>query len=166
MSTRDLKIPKIVWVILILLGILQLFIIGVAIHEPSGRSYPRQVETIKADIDYDKINEMIKKQLASLPTPQNGSNGTSIVGATGAKGTSIKGDTGSQGANVTTDQIADAVAKYFLVNPPPAGEIGVAGKTPEIRYNFAKAQLELRYEGDFTWTPLVSACTLTNTCGS
>jgi hypothetical protein len=76
---------------------------------PKATSFPR-VQVINgkdgkdAQIDYDKINQLIQAQIAAIPKPQNGingqngTNGQSIQGAQGTQGVSIQGAVGATGA--------------------------------------------------------------------
>lgn len=161
MNNQPFKIPKIAWVILALVLILQIVVVVIAIRAPSGRSYPKATPQVMVDrVDYNKISQLIHDQIVGLhvtngtdgqpgvvgpvgPTGQSGASGVSgLQGSEGAAIQGPKGDTGSQ------------------------GDPGTPGKSIEIRYNLAGARIEYRYEGDFIWTPLVDACTLTNTCAS
>lgn len=156
---QPVKLPKSFWVIIftgmfLILG--ALIAVYIAVRNPSGHSYPKVIQGPKGDtaqIDYSKINSAIAQQLAALPKAQNGVDGlpgeNGTMGIQGLMG--IPGPAGPQGPQGETGG---------------QGDPGVSGKSIEVRYNDAKAEVEWRYDGDIGWTPLVTACTLTNTCVS
>jgi hypothetical protein len=142
------QIPKIVWFILGLLLLMSFLSISIAIHNPSGRSYPRTVagpQGAKGDavqIDYNKLAALIHNEVAALPQPKDGVNGKD--GKNGVDGKpGVNGKNGQDGAQ---------------------GIPGADGKSIELRYNAAKSQIEWRFSGDIAWITLVSGCVLTNTC--
>jgi len=125
---------------------------------PSSRSFPQTGPAgprgDTAQVDYDKVESfilpIIQQQFANITKPQNGRDGPmGLPGLAGLPG--IQGQQGVQGE--------PGVAG-------PQGDPGVPGKSIEIRFNSTKNQIEWRYEGDFTWTLLVTSCQLTNTCGA
>lgn len=126
--------------------------VAVAIHNPNGKSYPKTIvgeqgpKGDTAQIDYDKLATIIHNEVATLPVPKDGVNGKD--GKNGSTGKS--GARGVQGADG---------------QPGIQGSPGADGKSIELRYNSSKAELEYRYDGDLNWTPLVTVCVLTNTCG-
>lgn len=137
------QIPLLIWIAIVALLLMGLISNVIAARNPSARSYPQQVKIVYQPIDYDKINGFIKEQVANIPLAKAGVDGKDgQPGRTGAKGT-----TGSQGL------------------PGTQGIPGADGKSIQLRYNAAKAQIEYRYDGDITWNGLVTVCTLTNTCG-
>lgn len=147
------QVPKTVWFILGLLLLLQVTTLAIAIHKPAGKSYPSQTQQ-------------------TIHGPQGP---IGLAGAQGQPGLSIQGTPGEpgaigiQGPPPTADQISSAVSTYLQANPPqgntgPQGEPGTDGKSVEIRY--ANNEIEWRFSGDITWTPLVQACTLANSCVS
>lgn len=155
---QPVKIPKLFWIIIIIAVLLNLVTILIALHSPSGKSYPHYIQGPRgeaATVDYDKITSIVKQQIATLPTPHDGKDGQSIVGPSGPSGpTGSQGVPGLSGSNGT-----DGTAGV-------QGEPGQPGKSIELRYDSARSQIEWRYEGDLLWATLVQACTLTNTCVS
>lgn len=153
------KTPKLIWIVLGLLLLISLASLVVALKNPSGHSYPYEVQSSQPQINYQKISQIVAKQVAALPTPPAGSNGAN--GVNGRNG--INGSPGQNGTN----------GQSIVGIPGPQGEAGIQGpqgdpgapgKTVELQYNSLKAEIEWRYTDDLLWRPLVSACTLTNTC--
>lgn len=168
------KIPKLFWVVITILILLNLATLIVALRSPNGNSYPNQSI---APLNYTKVAQIIHQQLENIPV-KNGVDGQSIVGPQGLSGTNgLNGVDGINGQNVTSDQIATAVSAYLQVNPPASGAQGEKGdtglqgpagtdaSTVELQYNTVKAQIEWRYNGDTSWQVLVQTCALTNSCG-
>lgn len=131
----------------LVLALLNFLTIIVAIRNPNGSSYPKAVAVEPEKVDYNKITEIVKQQLALLPKPKNGANG--VNGSNGANGKN-----GADGQNVTAEQIAQAVSDYLKVNPPPQGEPGAAGKTPELRC--VNGRVDMRFVGEIQWQPLLT----------
>lgn len=159
MSNQPFKIPKIAWVILALVLLLQVAVVIIAVRAPSGRSYPKATPQVTVDrVDYDKIGQLIDQRLANLHLI-NGVDGQ--PGAVGPVGQT--GSVGQAGANGLQGGVGVAVQgpKGDIGNQ---GEPGEPGKSVEIRYNLTASRIEWRYVGEFSWIPLVTACTLTNTC--
>lgn len=147
------KIPPVIWIVLGLLLLFSFFSILIAIHNPSGRSYPQMVQSAQPEpVDYAKITKIVQHQISLLPTPQNGVNGKD----------GVNGTNGTTGATGKTGSVGVAGAQG---SPGPQGEPGATGKSIQLRYNATKAQIEYRYDGDITWNILVTICTLTNACG-
>lgn len=144
------KIRRHLRIITVLIIILFGLLIAAYVHQsinPKATTFP-SVQVINGrdgktpQIDYSKIESYIQNQIASLPKPQNGINGTS--GKNGANG--LQGKSGIQG--LTGAQ----------------GEPGATGVAVEFRHNDIKAQTEWRYIGDFNWKTLFKDCQITNTC--
>lgn len=148
------RVPKVVWVILGLLLLLQVTTLVIAIRKPAGKSYPAQIQ-----------NVLIGPQGKLGPVGAQGEPGLSIQGTPGIQGTD-----GLQGSAPTDSQISLAVSSYLTANPPaqgatgPQGEPGLDGKSVELRY--ANNEIEWRFSGDITWTLLAQACQLTDSCVS
>lgn len=157
------KLPKVFWLlaaIALISLLLNLVTIVIAVRSPGGDSYPREFPSA---VDYSKISNIVAQQIAAQPkaidgvagTPgqnglqgQNGTNGTNgVTGSAGTTGT--PGDTGMQGEQG---------------EPGPQGDPGQPGLTVQLRYNNLKNEIEWKYTTDLTWRPLVTTCTLTNTC--
>lgn len=151
MKKQPLKLPKLLWCILIMFLLISLTTTAIAIRNPSGRSYPRTVPVVQgpAGPKGDTGN--------SGPIGFQGPNGVQglqgeagPVGPTGAKGAdglNIQGSIGMQGPQGVP------------------GEPGQSGREIEIRHNDILAETQWRYVGDLTWLTLVKDCALTNTCG-
>lgn len=141
-------IPWLIWLAIVALLLMGLISNIIAARNPSARSYPRLVQGPigpKGDtpqIDYTKIANIINQQIATLPKPKDGIDGTN----------GKNGVIGNPGVNGTNGQ--DGLP----------GVQGADGLSVELRYNAAKQQIEWRYVGDITWKLLVSNCTLANTC--
>lgn len=149
------RIPKTVWALLILALLLNVIAIGIAIHSPSGHSYPQVLQTPVAQVDYTKITQIVARQIAALPKPINGING--VNGVSGQSGTpGIQGLTGAQGLQGPIGPQGEAGLQG------PQGDPGIPGAQIEIRY--VGGLIEWRYNGQLLWQILVSACTLTNMC--
>lgn len=145
--------PRVFWLVIGLLLLLNLLAIGIAIKSAGGRSYPKEASTsVIQTVDYAKLTQIINQQIAALPTPQNGSNGKNGKDAVAKDG--AQGPQGAPGASIVGPQGETG----------PQGEAGTEGKSVEMHYNTAKAQIEWRFTGDLFWTTLVAGCTLTNTC--
>lgn len=149
---RSTKLPKLLWIILGLIFLLDIVTIFIALRSPSSHSYPSQ-KPIVISLDYNKINALVQADLNALPQAQNGVNGTNgINGKDGAQGPSgVAGPTGATGETGQTGS---------------PGDSGAPARQVELRYNAVKNQVEWHYDGDISWNTLVSACTLTNTCGA
>lgn len=97
-----------------------------------------------AQIDYQRVAQIIQQQLATLPAPQNGTPG--IPGIPGQNG--INGVPGTGGV------------------PGKDGTNGIDGRTPEVRSNPMTGDIEWHYVGDRLWTILVPKCSLIINCES
>lgn len=146
------KVPKLVWVILGILLLLNLVSIGVALRSPSGKSYP-STQVVKGPVgDIGPVG----------PAGPQGQAGISLQGSLGPQGVQ-----GQPGISVTPDQIASAVADYLQANPPaqgPQGDQGQSGREVELRTDPNNGDLEWRYVGSLQWLLLTKSCQLTNTC--
>lgn len=146
------KVPRLVWVILGILLLLNLVSIGVALHSPSGKSYP-STQIVKGPTgDIGPVG----------PAGPQGQTGISLQGSPGPQGVQ-----GQPGVNVTPDQIASAVSDYLQANPPiqgGQGDPGISGREVELQSDPLTGDLEWRYVGDSFWQPLLKLCQITNTC--
>lgn len=132
------------------------------IIDPGAKSFPlagpQGPKGDPAQVDYDQIHNFIIEQVAMIPRPKDGNTiqgppGQSIQGPPGQPGESIQGPAGQNGQ--------DAVG----IDGTP-GEPGQPGREVEMRSNPANGNLEWRYVGELSWQTLITACEITNTCGS
>lgn len=153
---NPVKIPKLLWGILILFLAVSIFATVVAIRDPSGRSYPRIIagtQGPKGDsvpVDYTKLAVLIHNEVISLGLT-SGTNGVNGIGING-----------SNGQNVTPDQIATAVTAYLQANPPSPGKDGLPGAdgAPGVAKNLVtrcvpglNPRIDIKYDGDDIWQP-------------
>lgn len=113
---------------------------------PKSTDFPR-VQVINgkngkdASIDYNKVNQLIQDQLASLPKPQNGVNGANgQQGQSGLQG--IPGSTGTTGAQGTAGTNGASGTN---------GENGVDGLTLQVQVNPITCQLQDKYTISAFW---------------
>lgn len=159
---QPVKIPKLLWLILILFLFISIVTTFVALRNPGGRSYPlitnigpKGDKGDSPQIDYEKISSIISqevsKQVATIPKAQVGKPGQTITGPIGPSG--INGVNGTNGESIKGDTGAQGIAGDTV----PAREI-------ELRHNDAKALTEWHYVGSLNWSTLVLDCTLLNNC--
>lgn len=147
---QPVKIPRLLWLILILFLLISIVTTVIAIRNPSGRSYPRQITVgIAGPVGAQGLPGI------SIQGPQGIQGVQGVQGIQGTSGTSIQGPVGVTGLQGNTGPIGPQ---------GPPGDPGTAARQIEIRHDDVKAQTEWRYEGDLTWQPLVQDCVLTNTC--
>lgn len=147
------KIPKLLWLILILFLLVSIVTTVIAIKNPSGRSYPRTIQvSLPGPIGIQGI-----QGVGGLQGPQGISG---VQGSTGLQGN--QGPIGIQGSTGLTGMQGDTGPQGPPGNP---GEPGQPGREIEVRHNDAKAETEWRYTDDLTWFVLVKDCTITNNCG-
>lgn len=145
------QIPLKVWFAIALLILLNFVSIGIALHNPGGKSYP-SVTIVKG----------IPGQIGL--TGPTGIQGQSIVGQQG-----LQGVQGTPGVSVTPDEIASAISTYLQANPPAAGvqgEPGQNGAQVELRTNPITGNIEWKYDNQLNWGVLFQTCIITNSCPS
>lgn len=104
------------------------------------------IENNPPKIDYQKINDLIIKELAKWPKPKDGKNGND--GKDGLDGKDGKsGKNGNNGHDVTPEEIAAAVTAYLQQHPPIVND----GKTPILRCNTSRNEWEVRYDPTESW---------------
>lgn len=162
------KLPKILWVLTVV-AIVSLFIslitLVIAIHSPSGNSYPRETQVESAPVDYSKISAIVQQQIAAEPKAIDGVSGApGQNGSAGKNGTDgTNGTSGTSGINGVQGVIGE---EGIPGRSGPQGDPGIPGAQIELQYNAVKSDIEWRYNTQLNWQSLVSACTLLNTCVS
>lgn len=124
---------------------------------------PQPLKATKGDpgiVDYQKVQSIIEQkvhqEIATLPKPQNGQDGSS--GVQGNPG--IQGSNGSQGVQGSQGTSGNDGA------PGASGQdaVGTPGREAEFQSNPLTGNLEWRYVGDDSWQLLIEKCAITNIC--
>lgn len=119
---------------------------------PRTTSFPK-VEVVNgkngkdAQVDYNRVGQLIEAQIAALPAPQNGSNGLngdSIQGDQGSPGTSIQGAPGPSGI------------------PGTDGRNGIDGLILQLQVDPTNCQLQDKYTVSDFW---ITIAQLPKPCG-
>lgn len=142
-----MKLPK--WLLLfIALQIALFFILAALILARNQQEGPKGDRGDSAVVDYKLLTDYVKEEIAKIPRPNDGVNGT----------------------NASDEQVARVVAAYLMANPPapgadgkngsdstvpgPTGETGPAAPKYETRcrdFSNKKSQVQYKYENEENW---------------